>query len=70
MLFRLVNAPTRFQGYINSILRDCLDVTCLVYLDNILIFSKDEVDHEWHVCKMLQHLGKAGLYLNLEKCEF
>ena len=70
MLFGLVNTSTTFQEYINSVLKDCLDVICLAYLDNILIFSEDEADHEWHVCKMLQHLGKAGLYLNLEKCEF
>ena len=70
MPFGLINTPTTFQEYINSVLKDCLDVTCLAYLDDILIFFKDEVDHEWHVRKVLQHLSKAGLYLNLEKCEF
>ena len=70
ILFRLVNTSVTFHEYINSVLKDYLDVTCLAYLDDILIFSKDELEHEWHVCKMLQHLSKAGLYLNLEKCEF
>ena len=70
MPFRLVNTPVMFQGYINGVLHDCLDVTCLVYLDDILIFSEDEVEHTEHVCEVLRHLGKAGLYLNLEKCEF
>ena len=70
ILFRLVNTPATFQEYINSVLRDCLDVTYLAYLDGILIFFKDEADHEWHVCEVLQCFGKAGLYLNLEKCEF
>ena len=70
MLFRLVNALAMFQGYINRILHDCLDVTCLAYLDDILIFSEDEAEHMEHVCEVLRHLGKASLYLNLEKCEF
>ena len=70
MLFRLVNTLAMFQGYINRVLHDCLDITCLAYLDDILIFSKDEVEHTEHVCEVLHHLGKAGLYLNLEKCKF
>ena len=70
MPFRLVNTPAMFQGYINRVLHDCLDVTCLAYLDDILIFSEDEVEHMEHVREVLCHLGKAGLYLNLEKCEF
>ena len=70
MPFGLVNALAMFQEYINGVLHDCLDVTCLAYLDDILIFSEDEVEHTEHVCEVLRHLGKAGLYLNLEKCEF
>ena len=70
MPFGLVNTPVTFQGYINRVLHDCLDVTCLAYLDNILIFSEDEVEHTEHVREVLRCLSKAGLYLNLEKCEF
>ena len=69
MLFGLVNTLATFQEYINGVLHNCLDVTCLAYLDNILIFSEDEVEHTEHVCEVLHHLSKAGLYLNLEKCE-
>ncbi len=70
MPFRLVNTPAMFQEYINRVLHDCLDVTCLAYLDDILIFSEDKAEHTEHVCEVLHHLSKAGLYLNLEKCEF
>ena len=70
MPFGLVNTPATFQGYISRVLHDCLDVTCLAYLDDILIFSEDEAEHTEHIREMLRHLGKAGLYLNLEKCEF
>ena len=70
ILFRLVNTSATFQEYINSVLRDCLDVIYLAYLDDILIIFKDEMDYKWYVHKILQHLSKAGLYLNLEKCKF
>ena len=70
MPFGLVNTPATFQGYINGVLHDCLDVTYLAYLDNILIFSEDEAEHTEHVREVLRRLSKAGLYLNLEKCEF
>jgi hypothetical protein len=40
MLFRLTNAPTTFQAYINNILRKYLDVFVVVYLDDILVYSK------------------------------
>ena len=42
MLFGLTNAPAIFQGYINKILVEKLDVFIIVYLDNILIYTKDE----------------------------
>ena len=70
MPFGLVNTLATFQGYINGVLHDCLDITYLVYLDNILIFSEDEAEHTEHVREVLHCLGKAGLYLNLEKCKF
>ena len=68
--FGLVNILAMFPGYINRVLHGCLDITCLAFLDNILIFSKDEVEHMEHVHEVLRHLSKAGLYLNLEKCKF
>ena len=70
MPFRLVNTLVMFQGYINGVLHDCLNVTYLAYLDDILIFSEDKAEHTEHVREMLHHLSKAGLYLNLEKCKF
>lgn len=41
MPFGLTNAPATFQGYIHEALRGLLDVVCIAYLDDILIFSKD-----------------------------
>ena len=41
MLFDLSNAPATFQGYVNKILAEKLDIFVIVYLDNILIYTKD-----------------------------
>ena len=41
--FGLTNSPVTFQGYINNMLRDLLDMICIAYLDDILIYSKDEL---------------------------
>ena len=49
MPFGLANAPATFQGYINYILRDYLDVFCIAYLDDILIYSSDPAEHTRHV---------------------
>lgn len=66
----LVNAPATFQTYINHALAGLVDVTCIVYLDDILIFSDDEAAHEQHVREVLERLRKADLYINLKKCQF
>ena len=52
------------------IFTDLLDVCIIVYLDNILIYSKDKASHKEHVQEVLQQLCKDGLYIKLEKCEF
>lgn len=49
MPFGLVNGLAQFQRYVNSILRDYLDVFSLAYIDNILIFSNNEEEYERHV---------------------
>ncbi|SGZ22940.1 BQ5605_C022g09563 [Microbotryum silenes-dioicae] len=54
----------------NSIFRDLLDVTALVYLDDILIFSDSPSDHVVHVQEVLRRLIDNRLYCNPNKCEF
>lgn len=70
MPFGLANAPATFQAYINHALRDCLDVFCVAYLDDILVFSDNEEEHVQHVSEVLRRLLQHGLYVKLEKCEF
>ena len=49
MLFNLTNASAMFQVFIDKALSEFLDITCVIYLDNILIFSWDESEHEQYV---------------------
>ena len=49
MPFGLSNAPAVFQQFVNTIFTDLLDVCVVVYLDDILVYSKDKASHEEHV---------------------
>ena len=70
MPFGLMNAPTGFQHMANDIFRDFLDIFTIIYLDDILIYSKTQEEHDIHVQKVLQRLREYGLYAKLEKCSF
>ncbi|SDA02660.1 BZ3500_MvSof-1268-A1-R1_Chr7-2g09543 [Microbotryum saponariae] len=70
MPFGLTNAPAAFQHLMKSIFHDLLDVTVLVYLDDILIFSDSPSDHVVHVQEVLRRLIDNRLYCNPKKCEF
>jgi len=70
MPFGLTNAPATFQAYINKALLGLVDVICIVYLDDILIFSKNEQDHERHLEEVLERLRRHALYANPKKCTF
>ena len=61
MSFELINAPAKFQTYINNILREYLDVFVVIYLNNILVYLKSEADHKVHIKKILKALKKADL---------
>ncbi|USP74003.1 retrotransposon nucleocapsid protein [Curvularia clavata] len=70
MPFGLTNAPAQFQAYIHHILAGLVDVSCIVYLDDILVFSNTEEEHERHVREVLNRLREAKLYLKTSKCEW
>jgi hypothetical protein len=65
MPFGLTNAPTVFEHMANDIFRDFLDIFLIVYLDDILIYSKTQEDHHIHVRQALQRLREYGLYAKL-----
>lgn len=69
--FGLAGAPATFQRYINSTLGDILEDFVTAYLDDVLVFSTgSKKDHMTKVKEVLKRLSKAGLNLDLKKCEF
>ena len=68
--FGLTNGPATFQHYMNETLMEYLDDFCTAYLDDILIYSDNPLEHEEHVRKVLLRLRKAGLQADIKKCEF
>ncbi len=70
MLFGLCNEPASFQNYINDTLCKYLDEFCTAYLDDILIYSDNEVEHEIHVNRVLQKLAQVDLQIDIIKCAF
>ena len=70
MLFGLVDAPSVFQHLMNKIFSDLLDIYMIVYLNNILIYSDNMIDHRKHVKEVLRRLQKNNLYVLLAKYIF
>jgi len=70
MSFELANAPATFQAYINQTLAEHMNFICVVYLNNILIYSQSEEEHKRHVCEILEQLQRYKLFVNLRKCVF
>lgn len=68
--FGLVNAPATFQRLMDHILKDKLDVFAMVYLDDILIFSKTEAEHEQHLRWVLDKLREHHLKAKRKKSAF
>src|SRR5215475_6046909 len=71
MMFRLTNAPSTFQTMMNDIFADLIaEGQVCVYLDDILIFSRDLTEHRCITRIVLECLRKNKLFLKHEKCKF
>jgi hypothetical protein len=70
MPFGLTNALATFQAYINRALAGYLDEFCVVYLDDILIYSRTTEEHARHLRLVMERLRKYALYANCKKCKF
>ena len=68
--FGLTNAPATFMCLTNSVFSKYLDKFVLVFLDDIVIYSKNEEEHEEHLRMALQLLREHKLYTKLSKCDF
>src|SRR6266566_9303128 len=70
MPFGLKNAPAVFQRFMNELFWDLKDVYVVVYLDDILIYSKNREDHVGHVREVLKRLREHHLFARPSKCYF
>ncbi|KAF8687099.1 hypothetical protein RHS03_09998, partial [Rhizoctonia solani] len=70
MTFGLTNAPAAFQHFMNKLFKDLLDVCVIIYLDDILIYSKDDATHTQHVHEALRRLMENQLFCKASKCTF
>jgi hypothetical protein len=70
MPFGLTNVPASFQAYMNKALVGLVDIICVVYLDDILVFSEDPEEHLRHVVLVRDRLRRYGLCAKVTKCVF
>jgi hypothetical protein len=70
MSFGLTNIPAYFMYLMNKVFMEYLEKFVVVFIDDILIFSKNEEEHDEHLRLVLQKLRENQLYTKLNKCEF
>ena len=70
MLFGLTNAPTTFMDLMNRVFKPYLDRFVIVFINDILVYSKSKKEHENHLRIVLEILREKQLYAKFNKCEF
>ena len=70
MSFGLTNAPAAFMDLMNRVFKPYLDQFVVIFIDDILVYSKSREKHERHLSIILQTLKNKQLYVKLKKCEF
>ena len=70
MSFGLTNAPAHFMYLMNSVFMPELDKFVVIFIDDILIFSKNEEEHAEHLHIVLQRLREHKMYAKFSKCDF
>ena len=67
--FGLTNAPAHFMALMQEVFHELLDTCVVVFLDDVLIYSRNEQEHDEHLSRVLQLLRQHKLYAKLSKCE-
>ena len=70
MSFGLTNALAAFMELMNMVFKDFLDIYAIVFIDDILVYSKAEAEHEEHLHQVFETLRANRLYAKFSKCEF
>ena len=70
MPFGLKNTPATFQRTLNKVLNGLIGKVCFVYIDDIIIFSRDPVEHAKHLAMVFERLLEADLKIKRKKCYF
>jgi hypothetical protein len=70
MPFGLANTPATFMDLMNQVFHDFLGQSVVVFIDDILIYSKSLEEHEYHLRRVLQRLKEKRFYTKFSKCEF
>ena len=70
MPFGLTNAPAAFMDLMNRVFKDYLDKFVVIFIDDILIYSRSHDEHEQHLRLVLQKLKDKKLYVKFSKCNF
>lgn len=70
MPFGLTNAPAAFMKLMNNVFREYLDKCVIVFIDDILVYSRTKEEHEWHLHVVMNKLREHQLFAKLSKCSF
>ena len=70
MSFGLTNVPSAFMSLMNEIFKPYLDLFVIVFIDDILVYSKSKKEHEEHLRIVLELLREKGFYAKFSKCAF
>jgi hypothetical protein len=70
MPFELTNAPSVFMDLMNRVFHEYLDSFVVVFIEDIVVYSTNHVEHEVHLKTVTEKLGEKKLFAKLKKCEF